>query len=62
MMFATETDCVYCAVRTPYLNIVNVISLLSGLAYILSISEVGESASLWVSYAGQLGSVTSLRL
>jgi len=32
-MFATETDCVYCAVRIPYLNIRNVISPLKGLAY-----------------------------
>ena len=47
MMFGTETDCVYCAVRTPYLNIVNVISPFKGLAYILSICEVGEPASLW---------------
>ena len=47
MMFATETDYVYCAVRTSYLNIVNIISPLKVLANILSISEVGEPASLW---------------
>jgi len=49
-MFATETDCVYCAVRTPYLNVVNVIIPLKGLANILSISEVGEPASLWAKH------------
>jgi hypothetical protein len=50
MMFATEANCVYCAVRTPYLNIVNIISPLKGSAYTVSISEVGEPASLWAKW------------